>query len=140
MEKIYQEVHRSFATLSQEEQGFAEMIIHDIQNGTLIIDASKTFRDYLNEYQIRIKNDQIHKFATTLGYDETILRDLVMSRPSEANLNDFGRFDKLRSTLDPEIAAKYFEEKNKKKVPKPIVIRDAENLIKSFILSGGFDL
>ncbi len=139
-EKLYEEVHKSFAMLSQDEQKFAEMIIYDIQSGKLFVDSGKTFRDYLNEYQIRIKNDQIHNFATSLGYDETILRELVMARPNEANLNEFGRFDKLRNTLNPSVASEYFEKKNGKKTPKPIVIRDAENLVKKFILHGGFDI
>ena len=32
------------------------------------------------------------------------------------------------------------KKKNGKKLPKPIVIRDAENLVKKFIISGGFDI
>lgn len=139
-EKLYAEVHKSFAALSQEEQIFAEMIIYDIQNGKLFVDSEKTFRDYLNEYQIKIKNDQIHNFAVALGYDETILRELLMARPNEANLNEFGRFNKLRDSLNVEVAMKYFEGKNGKKIPKPLVIRDAENLAKKFILHGGFDI
>ena len=63
-----------------------------------------------------------------------------MARPNEANLNEFGRFNKLRDSLNVEVAMKYFEGKNGKKIPKPLVIRDAENLAKKFILHGGFDI
>ena len=139
-ENVYQEIHKSFATLSQDEQKFAEMIIYDLQNGNLFVDDSKSFRDYLNEYQIRIKNDQIHKFAITLGYDEDILRELVNARPNEANLNEYGRFEPLKASLNFDTASAYFFNKTGKKTPKPIVIRDAENLVKKFILHGGFDI
>lgn len=139
-EKIYQEIHKNFATLSQEEQRFAEMIIYDIQNGNLFVDGNKTFRDYLNEYQIRIKNDQIHKFAITLGYNEELLRELVYARPNDANLNEYGRFNPLKDSLNVEVASTYFERKDGKKLPKPIVIRNAENLVRKFILHGGFDI
>lgn len=137
-ESIYQEIHKSYATLSQEEQKFAEMIIYDLQNGDLFVDDNKTFRDYLNEYQIKSKNDQIHKFAIALGYDEDILRKLVNDKPSEAILDVELR--DLRKSLKVEVAKAYFEINKGKKLPNPIVIRDAENLVKRFILSGGFDI
>ena len=139
-DNIYKEIHRSFATLSQEEQRFAEMIIYDLQNGNLFVDDEKSFRDYLNEYQIRIKNDQIHKFAVAVGYDEELLRKLVSAKPNEASLDEYGQFEPLKDSLNVEVASAYFEKKNGKKLPKPIVIRDAENLVKKFILSGGFDI
>lgn len=139
-DNIYKEIHKSFATLSQEEQRFAEMIIYDLQNGNLFVDDEKSFRDYLNEYQIRIKNDQIHKFAVAVGYDEELLRKLVSAKPNEASLDEYGQFEPLKDSLNVEVASAYFEKKNGKKLPKPIVIRDAENLVKKIILSGGFDI
>lgn len=138
--KIYVEIHKSFATLSQEEQKFAEMIIYDLQNGSLFVDDVKTFRDYINEYQIKSKNDQIHKFALAVGFDETLLRKIVNERPNESNLDEFGRFEHLRKSLNVNMAIDYFERKKGQKLPIPIAIRDAENLVKRFILSGGFDI
>ncbi len=135
-EKIYREIHKSFATLSQAEQRCAEKIIFDIQNGNLFVDDNKTFRDYLNEYQLGIKNDQIHKFAEKIGYDEALLRKLLNQKPTEANLNEYGRFEPLKNSLNVEVAIRYFG----KEKPRPIVIRDAENLLKEFIIAGGFDI
>lgn len=139
-DNIYKEIHKSFATLSQKEQRFAEMIIYDLQNGNLFVDDEKSFRDYLNEYQIRTKNDQIHKFAVAVGYDEDLLRKLVRAKLNEATLDEYGQFEPLKDSLNVEAASAYFEKKNGKKLPKPIVIRDAENLVKKFIISGGFDI
>lgn len=138
-DNIYKEIHKSFATLSQEEQKFAEMIIYDLQNGNLFVDDDKTFRDYLNEYQIRIKNDQIHKFAVTIGYGEDLLRKLINAKPNESNLDEYGQFEPLKESLNVDVASAYFEKKKGKKLPRPIVIRDAENLVKKFILHGEFD-
>ena len=139
-ENIYQEIHKNFATLNQEEQKYAEMIIFDIQNGTLYVDDGKSFRDYLNEYQIKIKNDQIHKFAVAIGYDEELLRELVYARPNEANLNEYGRFEPLRNSLNVDIASSYFEKTRGEKLPIPLVKVEAENLVKMFIINRGFDI
>ena len=137
---IYKEIHKNFATLSQEDQQFAEMIIYDLQSGNLFAANDKTFKDYINEYKSSMKNDQIHNFAVSIGYDEEILRKLVNAKPTEANLNEYGQFEPLKASLNVDVASKYFEEKYGKKIPHPIVIRDAENLVKKFILQGGFDL
>jgi type I restriction enzyme R subunit len=139
-ENIYGEIHRSFAMLNQEEQRFAEEIIFDLQNGNLFVKKGKTFRDYLNDYQERNKNDQIHRFATLVGYDEALLRELVDKRLNLSNIDAYGQFDPLRESLNVDVAKKYFEDKYEKKVSVARARRDAENLVRDFILQGGFDI
>lgn len=139
---LNQQLHDSFASLSMNDQKFAELILFDIQSGTLKIDekSNKTFNDYINEYKLNSKNDQIHKFANKIGCDEDKLRKLVNSRPTDANLNDFGRFDELKKTLNVNTAKIYFDNKDGKSYPKPLIISKSENLIRDFIVKGGFDL
>lgn len=104
------ELHRSFASLSQEEQRFAYQILSDVQSGNLLLSPGRTLREYLNEYIERFKNDRIHLLAVNLGANEAMLRDLVNANPTAANLNEFGRFDALIDTIDKEKALVFIEQ------------------------------
>ena len=50
---------------------------------------------------------QIHHFATAFGMDEEKLRDMMSLGLTEANINEFGRFDELRKSVDKEKAKKF---------------------------------
>ncbi len=140
--QLSQQLHESFPSLSSEDQKYADQILFDIQNGELKVenDDSKTFNDYINQYKNNKKNDQIHKFASIIGYDEELLRKLVNERPTEANLNAYGRFDELRKTLNVDIALDYFSKIAGKKIPKPLAVSRAENKARDFIIKGEYDL
>ena len=138
--KVLEELHNTFSSLNQEEQRLAEMILTDIQSGLLHIDINNTFRDYINQYGVQKKNDQIHKFAIAIGVDENLLRELVRLRPSSSNINEFAKFDNLIKTLDCTIAKTYIVLKEQKEIPDILVKIKAENEIRSFILQGGFDI
>lgn len=135
---ILEELHKSFASLSQEDQEFAELIIGDIQTGRLFVEDGKTFKDYINDYKIRKKNDEMHRFASLIGIDEDMLKELMKYRPTTATINEFGRFDKLIDTLNIDTAKAYFDSKEGKNLPKPLVKIKAVNLIKDYIVQGGF--
>ena len=110
--EIYQalaDLHKTFATLSREEQMYANQILVDVQQGNLILEPGKSLRDYLNEYISRAKNDRIHRFALNFGVDEDKLRRLSESTPTVGNLNEFGRFDQLVETVDKETARAFIE-------------------------------
>lgn len=68
------ELHKSFATLTQDEQKYAEIFLHDVQRGEVVVEDGKTLRDYITEYQYKAKNDQIHSFAVAFGLDEDLLK------------------------------------------------------------------
>lgn len=57
------DLHRSFASLSQEDQKLAEIFLHDIQRGDVQIDPARTFRDYLNDYKTQAKNKEVEAIA-----------------------------------------------------------------------------
>lgn len=134
------ELHKTFATLSQEEQKFANIFLHDIQNGDVKVVPGKTFRDYITEYMERAKNDQIHRLAVAFGLNESLLRNLMALKITDENINEFGRFDALKSTIDRTKAVAYFERTSGKKLPLPLVNIRAEKLLRDFIKAGGFDI
>ena len=139
--KAEEELHKTFATLSQEEQKYANIFLHDIQSGDAVIEAGKTFRDYVIEYVGRSKDDQIHRIVEyALGVDEVLLRGIMSQHVTEANINEFGRFDSLKATMDRAKAKSYFETISGEKLPMPKVNIRADALLRDFILQGGFDI
>ena len=139
-EQAKAELHKTFATLSQEEQKYANIFLHDIERGEVIAEEGKTLQDYITEYQCRAKNDQIHRFATTFGLDEHRLRKMMERSLNEATINEFGRFDELIKDVDKAKAKAYFEEKEQTRlIPLKVNIK-MDSLLRNFILSGGFDV
>lgn len=134
------ELHKSFATLTQEEQKYANIFLHDVQNGDVVVDEGKTLRDYITEYMTSAKNDQIHRFAVTIGVDEILLRNFMQLKVTEANINEFGRFDSLKQTVDVTLATAYFERNSDEPVKAFKVPMMIDQLLRQFIFEGGFDL
>lgn len=134
------ELHKTFATLSQEEQKYANIFLHDIQRGDVAITEGKTLRDYITEYLSKAKNDQIHRVAVALGVDEVKLRTIMSLRLNSTNINEFGRYDDLKKTVNKEKAKEYFEKIEGTKIIPPKVNVKVDNLLREFILGGGFEI
>lgn len=103
------ELHKTFAMLSQEEQKYADIFLHDIQRGDVQVEAGKTFRDYVTEYLSKAKNDQVRRISSVLGLNETMLRNMMILKLNANNINEFGRYDELKRTVDKVKAKQYFE-------------------------------
>ena len=140
LEQAESELHKTFATLSQEEQKYANIFLHDIQRGDVKVADGKTLRDYINEYLSKAKNDQIHRVSVALGIDEDMLRKMMGLKLNESNLNEFGRFAELSNTVDKEKAKEYFEKVEKTKIMPFKVKMKADNLLRNFILNGGCEI
>lgn len=140
IEIMLNELHRSFASLTQEEQKFANILLKDIQNNDLVVSNDKSIREYITEYQTRAKNDQIHIFALRLGVEEKSLRDIMEKHVTEKNINLFGQYDMLVQGVNIETAKKYFDEIEGTDVPKRKVRSKLDALLRKFILEDGFEL
>lgn len=140
IEQAKTELHKTFAALTQEEQKYANIFLHDIQRGDVIAEKGKTFRDYITEYQSKAKDDQVHRFANIFGMDEEKLRNMMGLNLNEGNINEFGRFDELKKTVDKEKAKAYFENSEQVKLIPPVVNRKTDQILRKFILSGGFEV
>lgn len=134
------ELHKTFATLSQEEQKYANIFLHDIQRGDVAITEGKTLRDYITEYLSKAKDDQIHRVAVALGVDEVKLRTIMSLRLNSTNINEFGRYDDLKKTVNKAKAKEYFEKIEGTKIIPPKVNVKVDNLLREFILGGGFEI
>lgn len=140
VEQAETELHKTFATLSQEEQKYANIFLHDIQRGDVAITEDKTLRDYVTEYLSKAKDDQIHRVAVALGVDELKLRTIMSLRLNSTNINEFGRYDDLKKTVNKAKAKEYFEKIEGTKIIPPKVNVKVDNLLREFILGGGFEI
>lgn len=134
------ELHRSFTSLSQEDQRFAEIFLHDIQRGDVQIDPDRTFRDYLVDYKARAKNKEFEAVVATLGVDPVKLTALMEAHVTEVNLNEYGRFDDLRGTVDAQRAKAYFEHIEGRPLPMFRVNIKAAKLLSDFLIRGVLSL
>lgn len=130
------ELHRSFTSLSQEDQKFAEIFLHDIQRGDVQIDPARTFRDYLVDYKTAAKDKEVAAIVSALGVHAAKLIALMNTHLTEANLNEYGRFDDLRGTVDQEKAKAYFDCLEGVSLPIFKVKIKAAKLLSDFLLRG----
>lgn len=140
MRKTLDDLHKSFATLTQEEQKYANIFLHDVESGNAKMESGKTFREYVTEYQFKAKNDQIRRISRFLGVDERKLRNLMAANVTEASINEFGRFDDLKTSVDKAKAKDYFENLENVKIPIFKINIKVHNLLQEFVLKGGFDI
>ncbi len=132
---VLEELHRSFASLSQEEQRFAKIFLNDFENGNVQLVSGKKFRDYVVEYQTNAMNDRIHQISTSLGVNEEQLRSLVNANVTKENINEYNRFSNLLDTVDMEKAKMFFEDKAGKSLSQFAVSRKLDEYLRDFVLS-----
>ena len=135
-----EELHRSFASLSQDDQRFAELFLHDVERGDATLKEGMTLRDYITSYAHKAKSVQTQRVIEALGIDGDLLATMVALDLTESNINEFGRFDDLKDSVDKVRAKAFFEQKEGKSLPPFKVNTRAAALLKRFILEGGFDI
>lgn len=140
VDSALQEVYKSFAMLSEEEQKYANIFIKDVQMGNIEPEEGKTMKDYIAEYMRRAKDDQIFRFSEQFGLDDSLLREMMSLHLNEENINEFGRFDKLKASADMEKVKAFFESATGEKLSIFKARSKFDNLLRSFIISNGFDL
>ena len=137
---ILDELHKSFATLTQEEQKFASIFLNDLMSGNVELMADKTLKDYITEYLHHAKYGQILKLSALLGLDKDKLQNLMRDNITELNINEYGRFDELKATVDRDKATAYFEKIEGKTLPVFRVSIKIDQLLQDFITKDGFEL
>ncbi len=140
IEQTLNELHKSFASMTQEEQKYANLFLHDVESGEIQVEEGKTLKDYITEYQVNAKNDQIHRFATAVGVDEGKLRAIMAIHATEATINEYGRFDALKASVDMKVAKQYFESAEGKPIPTFKINIKLDELLRKFILADGFEV
>lgn len=140
LQQTLDEVHKSFAFLTQEEQKYANIFLHDVQCGDADLAAGLTFREHITNYRSNAKNEQIRSLTYAFGLDESKLRNLLNSGVMEENINQYGHFDDLKNSVDKTKAKKFFEEREGMAIPPFKANVKIADLLKKFILRGGFEI
>lgn len=104
-----EELHHSFATLSKEDQKFAELFLHDVQSGDIKLDPNLALSDYITTYKQKDANDKVLKVIKDLGLNGALLLQLLERKYTRENL-DLGKLNALKATVDREKAKVYFNE------------------------------
>ena len=94
-------------------------------------------KDIVDNWLILSQGSKFHAIFAT---DELMLRKLMAQHVTEDNINEFGRFDALKATVDKTRAKAYFEAITGLKLPVPKVNIRVDNLLRDFILKGGYDI
>lgn len=132
--KAVQDLHKTFASLSQEDQITAILILHDIERGDLHLEPGKTLHDYIARYQKRESDSLIDTFAKATGLDKQKLEEMINLGLTEKNLNEFNRFSELQATIDNDKKTAFVEKIFGKKMKPFMVNIKMTGIIKDFIL------
>ncbi|EDM28291.1 putative type I restriction enzyme, R subunit [Lentisphaera araneosa HTCC2155] len=140
VEQTQNELHKSFASLSQEEQKYANILLHEIQKGALQIQPGRNFRDYITEYQTQVEAEQIKAIVKAFNLDEAKLVELMTIGVNEKTINEYGRLDDLKNSVDKALAKSYFEARDGNSLSIIKMNIEVDKLLRRFILDGGFEL
>lgn len=136
LDDLLEQLHDSFARLSQDDQRYANRWLHDLQAGDVALQPGKTVHDYINEYRITERDRQLARLHERLGLDTTLLRRILDSRVTAATINEYGRFDDLKASIDLDLAAAYFTEVTGAPVSKFKVHAMLDKLLRTYIIDG----
>ncbi|AJJ70175.1 type I restriction endonuclease subunit R [Yersinia pseudotuberculosis] len=135
IETTLNELHKSFASLTQSEQKYAKLFLHDLQRGDAQLIEGHTFRDYINTYKDNAENAQLNAVVNALGLDKERLIALMADSVNDKNLNDFGRFDALKDSVNKSKAKIYFEKQDGVIIPPFKLNIRIDQFLKQFILA-----
>ncbi|WP_231518963.1 type I restriction endonuclease subunit R [Alteromonas stellipolaris] len=135
IELTLNELHKSFSSLTQAEQKYAKLFLNDLQRGDAKTIKGNSFIDYINTYKESAENVQLNSLVDKLGVDKKLLMELMNKNISDININNFGRFDALKETVDRKKAKAYFEKIDQETIPTFKLNVRIDKFLKSIILA-----
>lgn len=133
------ELHRTFSTLSQEEQKQANIILTDIYSGKLTPDGNKTIKEYITEYMLKTKQANDIKFAQLLGIPYSVFKQFLQE-VNKDNPDEFGRLKALKELINKQILKENLERQYNKRLTIPKLNREIDKIIREYVEHGGFDI
>ena len=130
----FEELCKTFATLSQKDQRTALIILHDIQSGDLHLEQGKTINDYIAEYQTSELKKQIMNLSEATGINASQLINIMSSNVDEKNLNEYNRFENLKLTLDLQKTREFLVRITGSACPPFIVMPKMDKILRMFIM------
>lgn len=140
LDETLEELHKSFAFLSQDDQRYANQFLHDVQTGDVELQEGNTLQDYISRYAGNERRGQVRRLTKYLGCMESMVNRLLDARVTKENINEYGRFDALKHTVVKERAQAYFSSIDGQKLPMFRVNNRVDALLTDFFLSGGKEI
>lgn len=135
VQKMQQELHHVFATLSQRDQRTALRILHDIQRGSLRLSPDKTIYDYIKDYQKREVDRQVYVLCEITGLASHKLEELVNENVNQQTINEGNRFNELMKTADMALLPEFLKRVLGKEFDRPYNIKiQTDSIVRRFIL------
>lgn len=131
---LLEEVHASFARLSSDDQVFANLWLHDVASGDAVLLDGKIVEDYINDYKQTHLDRQIDQLIEATSVKESLLRELLAAQVTEASIDEYGRFSNLKASVDHARTKLYLERREGSSLTAFKVNREAEKLLRGFIL------
>lgn len=116
------------------------MVINDLENGELVVEPGRDFMEYIIAYQERTESDNINTLQEAFDLDEKHLRNMMNLNITQNNLNEYGRFSKLKESVDRKKARFYLEETLGEKLKPFEVSRKVDTILRDFLLEDGFNV
>lgn len=138
-DKTLKELHKSFSMLSQEEQKYANIFIHDIQAGNISIIPGKSFREYISEMMKSAENERIKRVVKRLGCYEKLLHEMLERKVTKETIEAHGKFDELKATVDPQKARSFFLMVKEDKYKESRLAMYIDRYFRYFLLTDGED-
>ena len=115
------------------------MFLSDLESGDLLLapESERTFRDYITAYLQQDYDDNIHRFAQLLGLNEPKLRALLKQRLPEKRLDQNPDYQALLDECQLSQAQAYFEQREQRTLPLPLVKSRLRQQVRNFLLSEG---
>lgn len=88
----------------------------------------------------RVKDDQVSRFIIKLGMDSELIKEMMDLHLNEDNINEFTSLDKRKASADLDKIMAYFEKTIGEAVSKFNTRSNFNNLLRRFIIDGGFDI
>lgn len=139
LDKILKELHKSFSMLNPEEQKYANIFIHSVQSGDIIPEPGKSFRDYISDMMKAAENDRIKRVVRRLGCYEKLLREMLSRRLTKDNIEEHGKFDELKGSVDKQKATHFFITVERDAFRENRLAMYVDKYLRYFILTGGDD-
>lgn len=133
------ELHKTFSTLSQEEQKQANIILTDIYSGKLVPDGTETIKDYIIEYMLRTKQANDIKLANILGIPYDVLKKFL-DEVNKKNPDEFGRLKALKELINKQNLKATFEKQYNKKLTIPKINIELDTMLRDYLEQDGFDV
>ena len=105
-EKIHRKIEINLGMLSELQQKYAHKIIEDIKNGTFELVQGRTFLQYIQEYQIKTRKQNIDAFSNMVGIHADDLLSLYTDTKKDSI--DELRLENIENEADIEKVKAYY--------------------------------